>query len=549
MRHTRLLQIGLLLSLVPLAPASATTEGCKTLQGIEPVSSYTRQVLARAKDAMLYARSAKESADFSFVLPGWVRTISSTALSLISTRGVLLESGRDLSEATACLRFDLLLIECTMEDVRDALNAAIRRGSALELFRLRALLPFLAERAHTLSVGARHPFYQDASWGKTYDFDPPKDGFCCKEERDDTLRACTKTTRATCDNDAFFQTEDACIDHGCTAVNPDAPAPALCPFHTDYLPPQLSGFGCDESVLLPRIAHTPLAGEYQALSALTTQLESLQRSVLEDFPAKPESQPREPAEARQHLKEEGCRARIGECSKNADLSCVKDSDCDGVTPQGICLWNNTPSPGFVALRGPFSLFPDWLRLTDLFSRLRAAQGEAREEASSPGLRGTSSSLARLVIGSPLEQVLRATARSVFRVWNKAKGQDEARILPATDGPTSGDGNSLSALRSAIGDLSRLAAKPDGLRTLVTNFAFWLRRTCMDRPCNERLDTILKLALSPDQECFPYVSGLYLRDSCTSVGEKSRSEKCATAAGLTLPPDFFPTCSTEESNKP
>jgi hypothetical protein len=44
----------------------------------------------------------------------------------------------------------------------------------------------------------------------------------------------------------------------------------------------------------------------------------------------------------------------------------------------------------------------------------------------------------------------------------------------------------------------------GLRAFVRNFAWYIRRSCIFRPCNERLEQILKLNFA--DSCFPYTGG-------------------------------------------
>lgn len=69
-------------------------------------------------------------------------------------------------------------------------------------------------------------------------------------------------------------------------------------------------------------------------------------------------------------------------------------------------------------------------------------------------------------------------------------------------------DAFAPLTQTIGDLSHLAHDKDtsvrSLRDMVQDFAYFLRRSCMNRPCNDRLDTILSTVAT--DACFPYTSG-------------------------------------------
>ena len=63
------------------------------------------------------------------------------------------------------------------------------------------------------------------------------------------------------------------------------------------------------------------------------------------------------------------------------------------------------------------------------------------------------------------------------------------------------------------------------RSFVRDFAYFLRRSCIDRPCSQRLDRILKIVFT--DECFPFVSGQFLNDTVQNPGWR----RCMTAAGI------------------
>ncbi len=69
-------------------------------------------------------------------------------------------------------------------------------------------------------------------------------------------------------------------------------------------------------------------------------------------------------------------------------------------------------------------------------------------------------------------------------------------------------NTFTPLTSVIGDFSRLAHNYNkdqrGLRDVTMDFAYFLRRSCMNRSCNARLDGII--GILPADSCFPYTTG-------------------------------------------
>lgn len=591
------LAIAIASMLAPLA-SHAATDGCTAVKNVEPVTTYVRDVLARADDGLAYAgRGGGGSSGFDAYAPSWMRVISNAAVSLIDAR-VSLEHAQTLRNQTACLRLDLLLIECKIEEVRDALNQGIKDGSMRKIYRLRALMNFLAERHHAVTVGAHHPYYEDVGWGKRYDFDPPASGFCCEADAEqDGRNVCKASTLQQCGDLPFYKTLDACTDAGCAAPRSGGAKieDRMCPFSTDYLPAQLTGFGCDEFVMESRTGVESLALEREALVALVKRTGEIQRAARDALGADavtPESMTF--IDERQHRQSaQGCAPKVGVCSSDDNTTCASDGDCQStkggvgrcIFEQGVCARNperscmrsldcvetassassstaasesssasseayedpvtdvcvrgTQPSPAFWELRGPFSLGIDWLRLLPIFNELRGGQGEAREQANMFKLPNEASSASRAIaLGSPLEQIIKAGGRAIFRIWNKERGQLEAAAFPLADA-TIDDG--LGPLRQAIARLGTLAAKPSGVRSLASEFAFWLLRSCTDGPCTERLETIIKIALSREQECFPYVTGIFERDSCSEAGEKSRAQKCAEAAGLEDGSVLFPDC--------
>ncbi len=585
-----------------LAGGSSGTFDCASIANVKPVSEYTKKVLERADRALSYAGSGGGGGDsFTNYLPGWTRAVESAAVSLVDA-GMTVDNTRGLRDATACLRLDLVQIECKIEQVRLKLNDALSAGSSVQLYKLRALMKFLAERHHALAVGARQQFYEDVEWGKTYVFDPPASGYCCKTD-DDSDYVCEATSSKECGDEPFYETLDACTDAGCTAPSGSGDAEKkdrMCPFSTNYLPAQFNGFGCDEQLMAEYTGYSALAVEQRALQDLVQKVGDLQREVSSAIGSDSVSTaPIVPADERERQTPlEGCGAKVGVCSGNENASCSTDNDCSKTSAgrcifeQGVCALDPTktcmraydcyvtassasasvtssegeadssasaddesdvidtclrgtqPTPAFWELRGPFSFGTDWLRLLPIFGKLREAQGEAREQADIfklPAEQGSSAN-SSTTLGGPLQQIIKAGGREVFRLWNKVAGQEEAAMYPLDDGaPNPND--ELGPFRQAIARLARLASLPNGTRSLANSFVYWLLRTCDSGPCAERLAVISKILLSQGQECFPYVSGIFEKDRCATSGDISRAEKCAKAAGIEGDlAGIFPDCS-------
>ncbi len=204
MTRIRSLFVGLPLLLLPTAAWALDCE--KISSGTAPISShYVQKVLDRADGGLEYAREALENEDFfPFYLPAWARSIGGTMAKVIDSRQRLTGRVEDLNSTTACLRFDEILIECKMDETRRALDEQLERGSFYAIMQLQSLMTFLQERLAVLSTGSVDGSYADTSWEQKRLFD--------REE-------------------------------------PEPLKEPLCPFHSDYTPARMTGYGCDVSVL------------------------------------------------------------------------------------------------------------------------------------------------------------------------------------------------------------------------------------------------------------------------------------------------------------
>jgi hypothetical protein len=570
--------------------AFGLSPGCQEMEDLEALSShYTQRVLDRADAGIVYAQSAGVASPFIYLVP-WAEQVASSWLSLIDTQQRVTFQQRSLLESSTCRRFDMKLIECKMDEVRDVMNQSLEKGSYKAIIRLQSLLAFLDERAGHLERGSMDPTYIDAGWGKRQLFDPPEPVWCCPAEPwdvgeaegdeggdgegEDEPNLCVQTPASTCIDEMdglAYGSLDLCMGAGCEApldleAQPEEEG-SMCPFHSDYLDPMVSGFGCDEQVLELLAADPAVAQELTVLRAITGQLNDFRseaeelletQRALEEL-LELEQSPLLPP-PREHKTAYGCFDRSGVCADDPEQSCRRDADCEAgpgscIFPRGTCSDNRLatcfedddcaereagycivgpaePIPAFT-LRGPFTVDKNHLGILSRFTRQRMQQGRQREFADDLKTAGEFPADKPNEIASRrgadfLEQMLRSAARYTFALWSKLQGQAESEIFPAASDSQMTVTKEMAPLREQVRGLSFHASSSQGVRRFVVGLAYWLRRTCMERPCNLRLQQILKIAF--EDACFPYADGAFLSDS----EEEPRWKVCAEAACIGMP---------------
>ncbi|OGJ59344.1 hypothetical protein A2635_04515 [Candidatus Peribacteria bacterium RIFCSPHIGHO2_01_FULL_51_9] len=529
--------------------AQSKSELCQRANGLPAIASqYTQYVLDRAEAGLNYAQGSESVPDFYLYIPGWVRVVTRSVILWMDTSMRVHRQARDLAENTACLRFDLLLIECKMDAVREALEEALKDNSFVAILRLNALGRFLQNAFSNLTLGARDPTFKDALWHRGYIFDPIPDQFSSPLGEPDAEPICGNKTierGEECD-DGNFDTNDGC--------SPDCKN-EMCPFHSDYLPPNVVGFGCTVEIL-DRIkkAYGPAEDEYEGLKKIMDQLDAHQEQInamentnIGSITGDGSARTGPPREAQKHRSFAGCARRvcegnprilcendagcssagpciseenIGRCENNRDMFCTEDDEC-GESPcirlAGTTVWE---------LRGPFKLEKDQEKIMNAFRELRESEEDARslpEKYKSfedkPAAEGGGSQVQGLFV-----TVFRELGRSILQVRSKEQGRAESMIFAQASDGQQEIARALQPLRTAVSDFARTASeKRGGIREFVVNYAYFLRRTCMYRPCNKRLEWILKIALA--DECFPYTNGEFLSDS----SDNPRWQKCEEKA--------------------
>lgn len=552
----------LLLSIA--TPAFALSADCQTVLSVAPVSPYVQAVLTRADAGLTYAKSAPALPVFGFFIGDWAQAIASAMAQLMNTNVQVTIQADDLIHHSACLNFDATAIKCKMQQVQDEMQAGASGRSLIALWQLRSLLTFLNDRLTQFYQGALDPNYADPDWGSVQIFDPPQNVYCY----DSFAGTCRQTTSAACAlaRGSAFRTQIQCQNAGglpLTNQNGTQTNDVMCPYDSDYGPSLQNGFGCDLDVMAPRIGFAPVKTEYDALNAVIKQIDAaraIQQQLLgvqNDIDTLTGNQTASPPALapRTHISAVGCAPPPGICSNNQALRCSGDADCvNGGTCQtatsvcslnrsitclnddsqctvngqnfGTCIPNDGKIPATVELRGPFSLGKNERELVSDFLLDRLQTANSRSTPDSLATPGTVSNntFSKLVAGS---------YRLLFNAWSLFQGRDEAINFPIATDPELEIASALTPLRKAVGDLARLVL-PDktqqkqGLRDFVIKYAYFLRRSCINRPCNASLEEILKIAFA--DACFPYTNGDFLDDSPDSP----RYQKCLDKAGIQLP---------------
>lgn len=479
--------------LLLLAPGIASAEvDCEQLDDLKAISQhYVQPALDRADAGIAYAAEATTNVDFfSFYLPGWARNISGTFARVIDSRQRLTGRASDLANTTPCLRYDQILLECKMDDVRKALDSELERGSFVAILRLQSVLLFLQERLYHLERGSADGTYADQRWDqqRAFDKDP---------------------------------------------VPP--PSGPLCPFHSDYTPPRMTGYGCDATALAAVDAYGLgfVSAELEGLRAIESEIDRFREimPLLQSLSSPGSSTTPSPVGEREHKTLVGCQEEAGTCSDDPSLACGSDEFCAS-KGKGACLRDTTsPTIPKRATRGPFSYPRDHLQLLSDFVDKRIVDGLSRTFpegwAKTQDLPLNSTARNDRARDNAWLGTSRTSLRVFFRSVSGVQGREEGSIFPEAQDSQLEIAESLSDMRASIGELSRLASRPQGVRGFVLDMAYFLRRTCVYRPCLKRLEQIMRITMA--DACFPYTNGEFLSDS----ENNPRWKKCALAACIQI----------------
>jgi hypothetical protein len=307
----------------------------------------------------------------------------------------------------------------------------------------------------------------------------------------------------------------------------------LCPFHSDYTPARMTGYGCDVSVLQSIISAAgdgalPFAeAEMEGLQKIEDEIDSF-REIIPLLQAATGDSGSGPPPTPEHQTVFGCAEEIGACSGDDLVACSSDEFCAS-KDKGFCVKNTSkPTIPKRSIRGPFSYPTDHLRLMTEFVQKRIDDGfsrtfpnEWRRASDIPA--SDSGAVADRENDSSLVGAARTVTRVFFQSISGIQGRREGAVFAEATDSQLEIADALSDMRASIGELSRLASQKAGVRSFVIELAYFLRRTCAFRPCQRSLEQVIRIAL--EDACFPYTNGQFLKDT----GENPRWKKCALAA--------------------
>ena len=548
------------LTMLSLPSTALAAVNCDTLlANPAPVSPYTEKVLERIENAINSiggSAGGSGGTDESRLIDA-VQWAGATIAATVDSYVQIVEEVRSLTVRSTCEEYDILLLQCSMERVRTKMNDAVAGGDFGKAYLLQELHSFINQRLRNILTGARDPRLQDASWGEKQPFDPPEQVWCCVAEAeadDEEGGICRQRTPEECGEQGVpFTTLASCTAFGCTPPDPlPEETGMLCPFSSDYFPPSSDGFGCDLSLLKKLTGYEGGQRDADILEKLMEKLREFRKQArgignLEDrinallsgtTPPPPYTPPEdEEEEDPEHRAFEGCP--LARCSDDPEKACVTNEDCAAgafcrrgwkrcedhdkdfcSTDEdcqegggGACVLMDPPE-NFAAweLRGAFSAVRDEAKLLEVFRDLRGREPrEFSKELTLPDEQ--KEGVDYTVYDYVGDKLVRGMVRTEVRGTVQALGRAEADLFARGSDPVYQMAETFQPLRSAGKPLAEIASRQDGLRQLVVRFAWFLRRTCTDRPCSQKLEIIMRLAQA--ESCFPYTSGQYLNQSCAS----------------------------------
>jgi|GEM_PF-1690889 len=526
---------------------------------LDAISAYAKQVLERADDGLTHAKAGGATPDFLSIMPGWMLSIASAWAGLTDTSTQRTDSVAELRSVSACLHFDLTLIDCKIDEVRKEIRTQSARGSFVALIRLTSLLQFLNDRREQLTIGALDPQYPDPSWGSRYSFDAPSAVWCTPAKAGDKcvgepIEDCTAR------GGAAYQTLASCEEYALPKTGITGDKGRLCPFDANYAPAFDNGFGCDVETMEPRKVYPPIAAELESLKAINTSLEEYRKTAVEAMElqnqmnklfGKQSSSSSAPA-VREHLNAFGCGWMGGWCDDDITMRCISDLDCANtcVFSDKVCKDNRAircnsddqcgndgpcieaAEPTLRSIRGNFSVDRDQLTILSIFLGTRSQQEISRVfrndlmTASELPANDQQAREKRARDDADIFHALwRSSIRMAVQAWSRMQARNETFMYPeAIDGPLE-TAHALSDLHTNIAKIARISSEKTGLRAFVARYASFLSRSCIYRPCSMLLEQAIRL--STTDECFPYTNGEYLDDT----KDNPRWEKCKDAAKI------------------
>lgn len=539
-----LVPIGIFVALLPQAvgaQACPPTGRTAELLDKDPIGHYTQEVVRRTNVGIEEAKSLEGAPAIAglFDLNSLIM-IESIFYMLVDTDLRAVEYSRDLTHISTCLHADLAILEAQIENVRCEVTAAYLARKYATLRELKVVANFVNQRYRHLVKGALDPQHVDRSWSAYHAFDPPFEGWCCVlDEMQCQIRdaeSCTQVTQGEGGGYSFYPTRDACLTDSICVFSEEGetepPYEDICPFDSNYLAYNSSGFGCsaelvdqfagDEGAFGPEGFGNAIQAEVEAMQELQQERDEFLEDI-DDIKTTTE-QIDQLADGtilnddeRTQLQEFGTTAsddvrprRVYGC--NANLPPEDRENTDNV--EGILTPGIKPSQEWagIPLRGPFFFGVDhlgvWNKLLRLYHEYevdRQFSNYFKNPDEFPDENDREEAVKRDNSAFGFLRALRGPARSSWTQFQTQQATQDAALLPKAQDMGLKVRDAMQPMRPAMKRAIELVNSSDGaLRTFAINYAYFLRRTCIHRPCNERLETIMKVLFS--DECFPYASG-------------------------------------------
>lgn len=515
--------------LLPIPSRAMTVDD---IVAIPPVSQhYVQRVLDRANAGTAQASTMTTLGGpiYDMFKPWWIFYATSAMLSTVDTRQQITAMQRDLLEATPCLHLDVIILQSKIEKTRQEMHTALDNKQPFRVVLLQHIIRFLHQRVEHLLKGGRDPLYEDDGWAKKQRFDPPNPVWCCPEGIPGNV--CMFTSDSLCIEGGgnSFSTPRACQEYGCLLPPSQNPLQGkLCPFHSNYLPPSIAGYGCDiQAMPAAASGHPPTVAEMAALAnlitkrdAFVTQAQSF-RPLVEEIDAMT-GHPSDYSSLGSGLSR--THKEVFGCLEGSSLA----------QQIGATSLLQAIRTGSVEARGAFSIPKNeaWLmvRLAELTQRWGERRPQAKELRYPPEFPSGPARNAAAQREEKKHSILKARdwfVRTLFLSWNRYHGKKEAEPLAKSQD----DILQIRESSPGVGLVTeRLAAlvrsHSSGLRSFSKGFAYYLRRSCIYRPCNARLEQVLRIIFK--DSCFPYTSGAYF-------GNTQAHLRCKNDAAITVSP--------------
>ncbi|MCK5016371.1 MAG: hypothetical protein KAS32_04790 [Candidatus Peribacteraceae bacterium] len=480
-----------------------------------PISShYVDPVIQRIDMALLNAQNTPQANNEVFIMLSWLDEISDAFVGLIDTENRLTLYEKNLEEVTPCLQIDILILRAKIEEISQELLRAQAEKRFGNIFLLRDILNYANTRYNHLIRGATDPQYTDYEFWVKQSFDP--DTWCCTAPGSDV--ACMEMSKEHCENQQglFFKTWESCSEVCLPPLPLPEENPPVCPFDTDYLPATKDGLGCDfEAIQNAGDQLTiAMASEQNAIFLINKSKEGFNEAQKELRELSKHIQgivtEEEPRQSQPHIKYSGCNI---------------NEDAPSILPNGATRKE---------LRGPFTVQKNHIPILFELEKLLREQGAKREQEASLVLlsereRGTQEYIQAIQRETTLSSYLKYWRNIIRNFFSRISvDQSSKNVLPFAQSIDSQQKltTTFNILREDNKKFAELTSKKDsGIRKFLINYAFFLRRTCLYRPCNSALDRILRISL--EDECFPYANGQYIH----KTNSQPQALRCQNSADV------------------